>query len=128
MLNPQLVGYHGNKFRVSRLGFGDINGIAEQVGDAVDVATGPGDFNRMADGPLYAGWSGLELLRDGRVERFGNGSENFNIVIYHRNGFTQILIAFNMRGYADFVDDRSNIGIKVLAFGELHNIVIGRYS
>ena len=29
MLNPQLVGYHGNKFRVSRLRFGDINGVAE---------------------------------------------------------------------------------------------------
>ncbi|OKP95177.1 hypothetical protein A3849_26690 [Paenibacillus sp. P46E] len=39
MLNAQLVSYHGDEFRVGRFGFGDINGIAEQVGDAVDVNT-----------------------------------------------------------------------------------------
>lgn len=105
MLNAQLVGDHGNKFRVSWLGFGDINRIAEQVGDAVDIATGPGDFNRVTDGAFYAGRRGLELLGNSRIQRLGDGTKYLNVVIDHGDGFTQVLVAFDMRRDADFMND-----------------------
>jgi len=41
MLNPQLVGDHRNKLAVRRLRLADVDRVAEQVRDAVDVAARP---------------------------------------------------------------------------------------
>jgi hypothetical protein len=72
MLNPQLVGDHRDKLRVGRLRLRDVDRVAEQMADGVDIAARPGDFDRMADGALDAGWRRFEFFRDSGIEGFGN--------------------------------------------------------
>ncbi len=122
MLDPQLVGNHRDELRVRWFGFRDINRITKQMADAVDVATSPSDFDRMTDGAFDAGRRRFEFLGDGWVQRFRNRAKNFNVVVHHRDRFAQILIAFNMRGNADFMNDTRNVGIKVLRLAHLYHI------
>jgi len=56
MLNPKLVSNHRDELRVRRLRLRDIDRIAEQMADAVDVAARPGDFDRVANGAFDARW------------------------------------------------------------------------
>ncbi|MNR67309.1 hypothetical protein D3C85_1912360 [compost metagenome] len=53
MLNSKLVSNHCNELGVRRFGLADVDGIAEQVTDAVNVTACPGYFNRMANGSFY---------------------------------------------------------------------------
>ena len=122
MLNPQLVRDHRDEFAIGRLRLADIDRVAEQVADAVDVAARPCDFDRVADGAFDAGRRRFELFGDRRIKRFRDRAENFDVVIHHRNGFAQILISFNMRRNADFMNDARDIGIQIFAFGDRHDI------
>jgi hypothetical protein len=73
MLDPQLVRHHRDELAVRGLRLGDVDRVTEQMADRVDVAASPGDFDRMADGALDAGWRRLEFLGDRGIERFGDG-------------------------------------------------------
>ncbi len=54
MLKPELIGHHGDEFRVCRLCLRDAHRIAEQRGNRFEVAAAPSDFDRMANGALDA--------------------------------------------------------------------------
>lgn len=125
MLDPQFICNHRDKLGVGRFGFADVDGVAEQVADGVDVAAGPGYLDGVADGAFHAGRRRFEALGDSRIERFCNCPENFDIVVNHRNGFTQILISLNVGGNADFVDDAGDVGVKITAFVYRNNIGFG---
>ncbi len=73
MLDPQLVCDHRDELAVGRLRLADVDRVAEDEADAVDVASGPGHFNGVADSPLDAARGRFEFLRDGRVKGFGDG-------------------------------------------------------
>ncbi|CAM2868519.1 hypothetical protein PATA110615_05110 [Paenibacillus taichungensis] len=62
MLNSQLVSNHSDKLRVRRFRLADIDCIAKQVADAVDVATCPSHFNGMTDGTFDARRRCFELF------------------------------------------------------------------
>src|SRR5690606_25849336 len=79
----------------------------------VDIATRPSDFDRMTDSALYTARSSLILLCNRRIERLGDRSKNLDIVIYHRNRFTEILVPLNMCRNTDLMDDGGNIRIKI---------------
>ncbi|MNY64625.1 hypothetical protein D3C86_2017670 [compost metagenome] len=93
------------------------------MADAVNIATGPGDLDSVADSPLYTRWGCLEFLSDGRIQGLGDGAQNLDIVVHHGNGFTQILITLDMCRYTDFMNDGRDVGIKVFALGQRHHIV-----
>ncbi|MNW22896.1 hypothetical protein D3C71_2246590 [compost metagenome] len=56
------------------------------MADAVDVAERPGDLDCVTDRAFNAGRRRFEFLGNSRVQRFGDGSQDFNIVVHHRNG------------------------------------------
>ena len=63
MLNSQLVSDHRDKLAVGWLGFADVDGVTEQMRDAVDVTACPGHFDRMTDRTFHAGRRCFEFLR-----------------------------------------------------------------
>src|SRR5690606_32344296 len=104
----------------------DVNRVAEQLRDRIDVAARPGDFNRMANGALDTGRRRLEFLRNGRVQRLRDGAEDFDIAVYHRNCLAQVLIPFDMSGNPDFMNDVRNAGVEILALVHRHDIDLRR--
>lgn len=126
MLDSQLVCDHGDEFAIGGLGLADVDRVAEQVADGIDVAARPGDLDRVADGAFYAGWRGFEFFGDCRIERLRDGAQNFNVVVHHSNRFAQVLISFNMRRNTDFMYNRRNIGVQIFAFGHRHDIGFDR--
>ena len=116
VLDAQFVRHHRDELAVRRLRFGDVDGVAEQVADRLDVATRPGDLDGVADGAFDTGRGRLEFLGDGRVQRLGNGAEDLDVVVYHRDRFAQILVALDVRRNADFVDDAGDVGVEVAVF------------
>jgi hypothetical protein len=69
MLNSQLVSNHRDEFRIRRFRFADVNRIAKQVADAVDVATCPSHFNGMTDGTFDARWRCFELFGNRWIQK-----------------------------------------------------------
>ena len=55
--------------------------------------------------PLYSGRRGLEGFRHLGVEYLGDGVDDVHIVDRDDDGFPQILVALDVGGDADFVDD-----------------------
>lgn len=122
MLNPQLICDHRDEFAVRWLRLADVDRVAEQAADAVDVAAGPGHLDGMANRALDAGRRCFVFLGNGRIERFRDRAENFDVVVHHRNRFAQVLISFNMRRNADFMYDGRNICIQILGLAQLDDI------
>lgn len=69
MLNPQLISDHRDELSIRRLRFANVDRVAEQMADAIDVAPRPGDLDRVADGAFDAAWRRFELLGDRRIQR-----------------------------------------------------------
>lgn len=122
MLNSQLVSDHRDKLAVGWLGFADVDGVTEQMRDAVDVTACPGHFDRMTDRTFHAGRRCFEFLCDCRIQRFGDRTKNFDIVVYHRNGFTQILVTLDMSRDTNLMDNRSDIRVQIFAFAHGNHI------
>ena len=59
----------------------------------------------MADGTLHTAGGGLEGLRHLGVQYLGDGVDHVHVVYGDDDGFPQILVALDMGGDADFVDD-----------------------
>ena len=61
-LKLELVSDQGDELGVGGFAFGVGNGVAKESLQSIQVATVPGYFNSMADGPLHPGGRGLECL------------------------------------------------------------------
>ena len=72
-LKLQFISNKGDKFRIRGFSFGIADGIAEKSLEGIQIASVPGDFDGMADGPLYSGRCGLECFRHLGVEHLGDG-------------------------------------------------------
>ena len=62
-----------NKFRICGFSLCIADGIAEKSLEGIQVATVPGDFDGVTDGPLHAAGGGLECLGYLRVQYLGDG-------------------------------------------------------
>ena len=69
----QFVSDKGNKFGIRGFSLGIADGIAEKSLQCIQVASVPGDFDGMADGPLHTAGGGLECFRHLGVEYLGDG-------------------------------------------------------
>ena len=68
----------------------------------------------MADGTFYSGRGGLECLCHLGVQYFGDGIDDIHIVDGDDDGFPQVLIALDVGGNADFVDDAGDQAFDVI--------------
>ena len=78
----------------------------------IQIAPIPGYFDGVADGPLYPGRRGLEGLCHLGVQDFRDGVDHIHIPNGDNNGFPKILIALDMGGDTDLVDDAGNQGFN----------------
>ena len=69
----ELISYKRNKFRIRRLALRIADGIAEKSLQSVQVASVPGYFDGMSDGPFHSAGGGLECLGHLRVQYLGDG-------------------------------------------------------
>ena len=71
----------------------------------VEIAPVPGYLDGVANGPFYPAWGGLEGFGHLGVENLGDGVDNVHIVHRQDDGLPQILVALDMGGDADLVND-----------------------
>jgi len=69
----ELVSDKRNKFRVCGFSLGIGNRIPKESLQSIQIATIPGNFDGMADGPFHPAGGGLEGLGDLRVQYLGDG-------------------------------------------------------
>ena len=69
----KLIRNKRNKFGICRLAFCIGNCVSEESLQGIEVASVPGDFDGMADGPLHSAGGGLECFRHLGVEYLGDG-------------------------------------------------------
>ena len=72
-LKLQFVSDKGDEFGFRGFSLGIADGIAEKSLQSVQIASVPGDFDGMPDGPLHSGRGGLECLGHLRVQYLGDG-------------------------------------------------------
>ena len=72
-LQLKLISDKRNKFRIRGFSLGIADSIAKKSLECIQIATIPGDFDGMSDGPLDAAGGGLECLCHLGVEHLGDG-------------------------------------------------------
>ena len=72
-LKLQFVSDQGDKFGIRGFSFGIADGIAEKSLECIQIASVPGHFDGVTDGPLHAAGGGLECLGYLRVQYLGDG-------------------------------------------------------
>ena len=68
----------------------------------------------MADGTLHSGRGGLECFGYLRVQYLGDGIDDIHVIYRNDDGFPQVLVAFDMGGDTDFVDDTGDHGFDTI--------------
>ena len=101
----QFISNQGDEFGIRRFSLGIADGIAEKSLECVQVTSIPGDFDGMADGTLHTAGRGLKGLCHLGVEHLGDGIDDIHVVDGDDDGFPQILVALDVGGDADLVDD-----------------------
>ena len=72
-LQGKLVCNKGDELRVGRLAFGIGNRVAKEALEGIQIASVPGDFDGMADGPLYPAGGGVKPFGHLGIEYLGDG-------------------------------------------------------
>ena len=72
-LKLQFVRNQRNKFGIRGFSLGIADGIAEKSLQSIQIASVPGYFDGVADGPLHSAGCGLEGLRHLGIEDFRDG-------------------------------------------------------
>ena len=86
-LKLQFVSNQGNKFGIRGFSFGVADGIAEKSLQGIQVATIPGYFDGMTDGPFHPAGGSLECFRHLGVQYLGDGVDHIHIVYRDDDGF-----------------------------------------
>ena len=110
----KLICNKGDEFGIRGFSFGIADGIAEKSLQRIQIASVPGYFDSMADGPLHSAGGGLEGLRHLGVEYFGDGVDHIHVVDGNDDGFPQVLVALDVGGNTDLVDDTSDHGFDAV--------------
>ena len=72
-LKLQFVSDQGDELRIGGFSLGIADGIAKKSLQGIQIASVPGHFDGMTDGPLHSGRGGLEGLRHLGIEDFRDG-------------------------------------------------------
>ena len=71
----------------------------------------------MADGALHPAGGGAEALGYLGIEHLCDGVDDVHVLHCDENGFTQILVALDVGGYADLVNDGGDQSLQILTAG-----------
>ena len=113
-IHRKLVSYQGNEFRIGRFSLGIADGIAEKSLQGIQVASVPGHFDGVADSTLDTAGGGLECFCHLGVQYLGDSVDDIHVVYRNDDGFAQVLVAFDMGGNTDLVDDAGDHGFDAV--------------
>ena len=113
----QFVSDQGDELGIGGLALGIADRIPEKSLQRVQIPSVPCYLNGVADGTLYPGRRGLECLGHLGVQYLGDGIDHIHIFHRDDDGFPQVLIALDVGGHTDLVDDARNHGFDAGLFG-----------
>ena len=114
----QPVRDHGDEFAVGGLALGVAHREPEIFLQGVQVTPVPGHLDGVADGPLHPGCCGAELPGHLGVENLGHGVDHIHVLHGHDDGLPQVLVALDVGGDPDLVDDGGDVGLQGLPGGD----------
>ena len=83
---PQTLFYHiahsCDEFSIGGLAFFGADGVAEVAVQGFPVASGPGDFDEVADGPLHPGSGGVKDHRQLGIEAICWNIYGINVLLF----------------------------------------------
>ena len=114
LFQAQSVGNQRDKFRVGWLALVVIDGIAKKRVNGVHLPAVPCHFDSMADSAFHSGRSCIAFFCDGGIELFCNIIQDVHVVYAHNDGFAHVVVAADMRGDTDFMQDIRDLCFQVI--------------
>ena len=105
LIQPHLVGDHGDELRVRGLAPQVVDGVAEVAVEGIHIAPVPCHLDGVADGALHPAGGGIVFLGDLRLETLGDGVDVLRLIHGEQDGIPQELIAFDVGRDADLVQN-----------------------
>ena len=99
LIQPHLVGDHGNELAVRRFSPQVMDGIAKVAVQGVHIAPVPCHLDGMADGALHPAGGGAVALGDLRVEPLGHRVDILRLVHREQDGVPQKLVTLDVGGH-----------------------------
>ena len=100
-LQLELVRDQGDEFGIGRFSLCAVDSIAEESLQGIQVASVPGHFDGVTDGPLHSAGCSVKGLGHLRIKNLGDGVDHIHIVYGNDDGLPQILISLDMGRDAD---------------------------
>ena len=116
ILESEIISDHCDELRIRRLSSTLLDGVAEVGVERIDVASVPCNFDGVSDRTLHAARSGGILFGNRRVEDLCHRVDDVRILDREHDGGAEILVAFDVGGDADLVDDLRDLGLHVWLF------------
>ena len=107
-LQLQFVRNQGDELGIGGLSFGVGHRVAEEPLQRIQIAPVPGHLDGVPDRPLHSGRSGLEGLCHLGIQNLCNGVDQIHVVYRDDNGLPQVLVALDMGGNTDLMNDPGN--------------------
>ena len=107
----QFVSDQGDEFRVRGFSFGIADCIAEKSLQGIQIPSVPGYFDGVSDSTFDSAGGGLKCFGYLGIQYFCDGVDDVHIVYRNDDGLSQILVALDMGGDADLMDDSGDQGL-----------------
>ena len=104
-LELQPVSDQGDKLTIRRLPLGIAHGIPKEPLQGIQIAPIPGYLDGVADGTLHPAGGRPEGFRYLGIEYLRDGVDYVHVVYRDDDGLPQVLVALDVGGNADLVDD-----------------------
>ena len=96
LIQPHLVGDHGNELRVCGLSAQVVDGVAEVAVQGIHIAAVPRHLDGMADGALHPAGGGAVALGNFRVQALGHRVDILRLVHREQDGVPQKLVTLDV--------------------------------
>ena len=113
IFKPEIISYHCDKFRIRGLSSVILNGISKIRIERIHVASVPSYLDGVAYCTLDTACGGLVFLRNGRVEDFRDAVDDVTVIDREQYRSAEILIALDVGGDTDLVNDPCDLGFDV---------------
>ncbi len=106
-----------NKLTIRRLPLGIAHRIPKEPLQGIQIAPIPGYLDGVANRPLHPAGGRPEGFRYLGIEYLRDGVDHVHIVYRDDDGLPQILVALDVGGNADLVDDARDHGLELVLSG-----------
>ena len=118
VFQSQIIRNHSNKLAIRGLSTIILNGVPKVGVEGIHVAPIPGHLDGVADGALHTGGGGGVLLGHRGVEHLGHGVDHVGVLHRQQYGGAEVLVALDVGGHPDLVDDLGHLGLDVVGLGD----------